>query len=367
MWSFYNPVKIHFGWNAVNSIKNFIYPGKALIVTGRSSTRILLKKLLEYLKTTPYVLFDNVEENPSAQTVEAGIELCRRENCSYVIGFGGGSPLDCGKAIAFLADKNVNVLDVMYKRVLVEKTGLPFIAVPTTAGTGSEVTPYSIITDTENKKKISIANINSFPQTAIVDPELTISKPSKITASCGLDVLTHAVESAWSKNSNEISRALSVWAVKLVLENLEKTVKDGTNKSGRENLMLASMIAGVAISGTGTTINHPISYPLTLYKGLAHGFACAISISEIMRYNYPYCREILDQMAFFCGLNSNEQLIERIENLLKNINAPTKLSQMGLGENDLEWLTEESFSKNVERNPAPVDKKILYNLLKKMI
>jgi alcohol dehydrogenase len=367
VWSYYNPVKIHFGWNISQNIRPLLPSGRALVVTGANATKKLFESFKQHQKGIDFTLFDCVEPNPSAQRVEEGIALCEREKCDWVLGLGGGSPLDCAKIIAFLAGKNTSVLDAMYKRKSVQGRGLPFVAVPTTAGSGSEVTPYSIITDVEDKKKISIAQSDSYPLIAFVDPALTMGLPPSITASTGLDVLAHAIESAWSKTANEISTFYALEAMRLVLAHLPVAVEDGNNREAREKMMLASLYAGMAISNTGTTVNHPISYPLTLRRNLAHGFACAISLPATMRYNRLCAHGVLLRMARACQLGTVEELIQAVSDLLKKVGAPLTLSSLNIGQNDLDWLTEESYGKNFARNPAPMEKKDLYNMLKEML
>jgi alcohol dehydrogenase len=364
---FYNPVKILFGRDCIKDLPPLLPRGKALIVSGCSSTRTLLEKHLLPVLACEKVVFDKAENNPSAQTTQQGIEICESEHCSFVIGFGGGSALDCAKTIAFLSGKNVKVLDVMHKRTAVTEKGLPFFAIPTTAGSGSEVTPYAILTDTDKKSKISIASPLSFPLCAIIDPILTLSMPSRLTASTGLDVLCHAVESAWSRTSNAVSESLAIESVRFVLEYLELAVKDGANNLARERMMLSSVLAGMAISSTGTTICHSISYPLTLSKGISHGFACAISLPAVMRYNAKAAEEVLNRIANACGLPNTEELIGQIEKLMKKVGAPIRLGEWGFAEKDLDWLTRDSYSKNAVRNPEPIEKENMREILKRML
>lgn len=366
VWSFYNPVTIEFGRGLCTKTQDLLPSGRGLVVSGKGTSYQIAQNILKETNPERFVFFPKAEANPSVKTTEEGIALCRREKCGYVLGIGGGSPLDCAKTIAFLANKNESVIEVLYKKSLPASKGLPFIAVPTTAGTGSEVTQYSILTDTENKKKISIANVASYPDIALIDPALTDSMPPRITASTGLDVLAHGIESAWTKTTNPVSQVFAAEAVHLVLENLEEAVKNGSAES-RDNMMRASMLAGLAISGAGTTINHSISYPLTLYRGLEHGFACAISLPAVMRYNLNASRDILLEIARSCGLRTAEELIERIESLLAVLDAPRKLSELDIKENDLDWLTEESFSKNVVKNPETLEKKDMRDILRDMI
>ncbi len=367
MWSLFNPVTIRFGRGSLAALAEILPQNRLLIVTGKSSTRQKLEEVLKRIPEQSIEIFDQVEANPSAETVESGIRFCRKRGCSAVLGFGGGSPLDCAKAIAFLANKNASVLDVMHKKSESAGKGLPFIAIPTTAGSGSEVTPYSILTDTQAKKKISIAHPALYPVAAILDPDLTLSMPAQLTASTGLDVLAHAIESAWSRFTNEVARTLALEASRLVFRHLEIAVRNGADSSAREGMMLASMMAGMAISSTGTTINHSISYPLTLGRGVPHGFACALSLPVVMRYNLKAAQEILDRMAWACGFEKATEFIDKVEQLLRRLGAPLRLRELGLGEADVDWLTNESYGKNAARNPRAVDpadmRKIILDLL----
>lgn len=367
MWTVYNPVALRFGWGALSSLPDIIPPGRILIVTGRSFTKRILDPVLHLIPNRDIEIFDQIEANPSSQTIEDGIRLCRDRNCAVVLGLGGGSPLDAGKAIAFLSNKKVSVLDVMHKRAEASGKGLPFIAVPTTAGSGSEVTPYSILTDTVTKKKISIAHPDSYPISAVLDPDLTLTMPALLTASTGLDVLAHSIESAWSRYSQAVSRSLAIGAARLVFQFLPAAVQDGADRPARENMLLASAMAGMAISHTGTTINHSISYPLTLYRGVPHGFACALSLPAVMRYNLKASREVLDQMAGACGFSGAAELITKVENLIRAVGCPQNLGALNITETDLDWLNRESYGKNAAKSPEKVDPADMLEILRSML
>lgn len=367
MWTVYNPVALRFGWDAISSLPQILPPGRILIATGHSFTKRILDSVLDLLGNREIAIFDRIEANPSSQTIEDGIRLCRDRNCAAVLGLGGGSPLDAGKAIAFLANKNPSVLDVMHKRSEAAGKGLPFVAVPTTAGSGSEMTPYSIITDTQTKKKISIAHPDSYPVAAIADPALTLSMPGALTASTGLDVLAHSIESAWSRYSQAISRSLSIEAARLVFRYLPAAVQNGADRAARENMLLASAMAGMAISQTGTTINHSISYPLTIHRGVPHGFACAISLPAVMHYNRKASQDVLDQMACACGFSGAEQLIKEVENLIRVVGCPQNLGAVDIKETDLDWLNQESYGKNAARNPEKVEPADMREILRSML
>src|SRR4030043_1090661 len=288
-WNFYMPTRIRFGWGSFQEIRQIVdeLKGKRIfLVTGRSFAKKygLLDKLSNYLKGLTLVVFAEVEENPSIEIVDRGAEQCRKSQCDLIISLGGGSGLDAGKAIAMLQGNPGSIREYLDQERTCQTKGLPYAAIPTTSGTGSEVTPFTVITHLTKKTKPAIAPPENFPDIALVDPELTLSMPFEVTASTGLDALCQAVEGFWSTQGNPLTRSLAFQGIKLAMENLESACV----KKDREsviNMALSSHLTGIEMSNIGNTSIHPLSYPITLDYGVPHGFACAIFLPEVIRFN----------------------------------------------------------------------------------
>ncbi|PLV59724.1 iron-containing alcohol dehydrogenase family protein [Thermotoga sp. KOL6] len=282
MWEFYMPTDVFFG-EGVLSEKGAILDAlgkRALIVTGRRSSKMngSLDDLTDLLNRigVQYTIFDNVEENPSFDNVTKAVEFLESETFDFVIGLGGGSPMDFAKAIAvLLKDKHLTVEDLYNKEKI--NYWLPVVAIPTTAGTGSEVTPYSILTDPSgNKRGCRLM----FPVYAFLDPRYVYSMPGPLTLSTGVDALSHAVEGFLSKRATPPSDALSIEAMKIIYRNLKKAIEGDRN--AREKMLIASCLAGMVIAQTGTTLAHAMGYHLTIEKGIKHGRATGIILPFVM-------------------------------------------------------------------------------------
>ncbi len=256
------------------------YGKKALIITGKSSSKKngALQDVTDGLEQyhTSYVIFDNIEENPSIGSIMKAAELGRAEGTDFVIGVGGGSPLDAAKAIALMIQNRDSTEEVLYQQK--DLRHLPVIAVPTTCGTGSEVTPYAILTRDDLKTKQSISHM-IFPVLALVDGKYIEKAPSSVLANTAVDALGHMLESYFHSNATDYSRmfcqyAMEVWGTAAdVLFGAEASEEDSAR------LMFASGLAGMAIAQTGTSLPHGLSYYLTYHKGIPHGKAVGIFLA----------------------------------------------------------------------------------------
>ena len=210
-WGFYMPTRIRFGWGRLSEIRQVVgeLNGKKIFLAtgdGFPKQSDAFQRVLQLLEGTPVEAFAEVEENPSIETVDRGAERCRAAGCDLVIGLGGGSALDAAKAIAMLQRNPGSIREYLDQERVCQTKGLPVIAIPTTSGTGSEVTPFTVITHKAKRAKPAIAPPQNFPDVALVDPELTMTMPPKVAASTGLDVLCQAVEGFWSTQGNPVTR-----------------------------------------------------------------------------------------------------------------------------------------------------------------
>lgn len=304
-FKFFIGTKVLFGENCIEKHKQELAElgKKAFIVTGGSSAKASgalsdIESVFEELGIA-YCIFDRVENNPSIPTVEEGGKLAREFGADMVVGIGGGSPLDASKAIAVLAANDISPLKLYMNKY--EKKPLPIIAIPTTAGTGSEVTPYSILTREDMETKMSFGNDDTFPRLAIMDARYTESMPYQVTVNTAVDALSHAVEGYLSKRSTPISDILALEAVGLFGKCTDRLITGNIDFDVREKLLYAAMLGGMVISHTGTTLVHGMGYNLTYFKGIPHGRANGLLMEEYFNFNYSTAGEKIDRLLRLMG------------------------------------------------------------------
>jgi alcohol dehydrogenase class IV len=273
---------------------------KALIVTGRHSAR-QSGALARALRQLPgAAVFDQVDENPETSACDAGGEVCRRERCDLVVAIGGGSPMDAGKAIALMA-RNPGPCSNYFGSDLYANPNLPVIAVPTTAGTGSEVTPYAVLTDTDGNSKKTVAGRSLFPVVALLDPELTVTMPRHVTVNTGLDALSQAMEGLVSHKSTPMSDSLAIEACRIVKEWLPCAANRPSDLEARAQMLYAAMLSGCVIAQSGTTLVHGMGYHYTLRFGIAHGLANALLLTPLFQHNANFLPEKVAAIADALG------------------------------------------------------------------
>jgi len=308
-FGYHMPTKVFFGKDSV--LKNwevFSTEGsQALIVTGRTSSRKngSLDDIESALKKAgiAYEIFDDIEENPSLETAERAAEAARRINAQFIVAVGGGSPLDCAKGVAVLAkNRQLNGRDLVGE---VQYGGLSVIAVPTTSGTGSEVTHYAIFTDHREKTKKNFSH-RLFPKYAMLDPKYTLSIPNDITVNTAVDALSHLVEGYMARNVNHVSDALAEKGFEIFSKCIKPIEEGRLEYEDREKLMLASMIAGMVISQSGTSLPHGMGYALTYFHNVEHGRANGI----LMKAYLESCRdkERVEKVMGLLGFSDLEEL-----------------------------------------------------------
>lgn len=287
--SFYLPTRVLAERDALAKYPEFLRIGRcALIVTGKNSAKLCgaLDDVTALLNDAgiSYTVFDQITENPPLLTCYQGGKLAAEVHADFVIGIGGGSPLDAAKAIAaFAANQGIEPMDI-YNAEKRTHHSLPIIAIPTTAGTGSEVNPYSVLTLPEGDKKKTFNCPDSWPRTAFVDPKYTDSLPYGTTVSTALDAFAHALESFLSPKSSVFSEAAALFAAEKLWDVLSQ-YPDEFTPDMRDALSVAATAAGMAISVTGTGFPHPMGYSLTMLDGIPHGRACAAFAGEYIDYN----------------------------------------------------------------------------------
>ena len=306
---FQAPGRIIFGWNSVEKVgeEALKFGSKALLVTGRNSSRA--NGSLDAVRTSlqaagvAATLFCEVDSDPCVQAITDGAARARECGADVIIALGGGSPLDVGKAIGLMSLNDGNITD--YEKSTPLRPGLPVIAISTTAGTGSEVTKFVVITDTERKIKMLINSPFLIPQVAILDPRLTLSIPPAFTAGPGMDALTHAIEAFQSSLATPTTDIFALSAIRLIGGNLVKATLNGDNVSARTAMLLGQLHAGLAFGNASVALVHAMSRPLGAHFGIPHGQANAILLPWVMEYNRPSCPEKYVQIAEALGGNGS--------------------------------------------------------------
>jgi len=308
-----------------------------------------------------------VTSNPTQKDIIEALKLIMNKKIDKIIAFGGGSAIDLAKAIsAFhnIIDYKNTTIEEITDRIRNKTYGcgkfIDIIAVPSTAGTGSEVTQWATIWDENKTGKFSIDDPMLKPKMAIIVPELTLSVPKKLTLSTGLDAMCHAIESYWSKHTTPVVQEIAYRAIELIIENLRKAVDDPNNIGARENLCKASVLAGLAFSQTRTTACHSISYPLTMLYGIPHGLAASITLDAVARINkghFPNDDKLFELYKDYGGVK--KWLNSACEGIVD-----MRLSAFGISEKDFSIIVENAFTKGrMDNNPINLKKEDISYIL----
>ena len=361
--------RILFGLGAVEKIgteAQLLKAKKVLIITDMGVIQAgLLEGVEKSLQSAglPFVIFDGVEPDPRIEVVEKSVEKAKKEGIDLIIGFGGGSSLDIAKVTSIMIT-NSGKIDSFFGVDLVPKPGIPVILIPTTAGTGSEVTPIAILSDTQEKLKKGIVSAYLFPEVAIVDPKLTVGLPPSVTAFTGMDALTHAIESFYSINATDLSDLLAFRAMELITKNIRMAFANGENLVARSNMMEGSLLAGIAFANAGVGAVHAFAYPLGGEFHLAHGLTNTLMLPYVMRYNILGCPSKFAQMAKAFGerveviseLVGAEIAVRSIERLSDDLRVPRRLRDVRIPENAIPGLAEAAIkiTRLLANNPRKV-------------
>jgi len=306
-------------------------------------------------------VFDEVQPNPTTVTVEEALAHLTAMDADGVVAVGGGSPMDTGKAVAFLATNGGKVTDYM-ARDSVRVPPLPAIAIPTTAGTSSEVTNNVVFTDLETHYKFGIGSPNAAARRALIDPELTLTMPPSLTASTGMDALTHALESYISKGAYDLTEVLALEAIRLIGCWLPIAVADGQNRQARERMMMACLLGGIAFNQSRLVIVHPMSHPVSGWCGTPHGVANAILLPHVMAFNVEHAAEKLARIAAALGVDTGgmttaeaaQAAVDKVRSMNEDLGIPPGLSAVGVRAELIPHMAADAMkSGNVPLNPRP--------------
>ncbi len=366
--------KTVFGTGAINTIAqecSSLGAGRVLVVMDRElSKTVICERALDLLrrgrvKAVPY---PEITPEPSPSLADKGAELARQEKVAAVIGIGGGSTLDVAKAIAMLA-KNEGAATDFIGLGLVKKPGLPSMMIPTTAGTGSEVTFTAVFTMRETKTKGGINSPFLYPHVAIVDPELTLNLGPGVTASTGMDAFTHAVESFTSLQAHFISEPISLNAAEIISANLRGAVFNGKHYPYRENMMRGSYLAGQGLAMAGVGAVHALAYPLGAMFDIPHGLANAVMLPYVLEYNFPGNLDKFCQLALVLGeedaglpprdLAANA--VSAVFDLSEDIGIPASLEDLKIPRDAIPQMAQAAIkvARPIMNNPRPVSAAVI--------
>jgi len=364
-FSFELPTRIEYGMGVVQKLPEVLAEydlKRVLLVTDPGVTAAgLLDPVGESLEKAgiPYAVFSAVDANPKDNNVEAGTAVARDFKANGLVAIGGGSPIDCAKAMAVTATHTGVPRFFEQGRNIVGPV-LPLVAVPTTAGTGSEVTFSSVITDSRENYKFSIRHTKIGPAVALVDPELTVSMPPALTAATGMDALTHAIEAFTATVSEPLADAVALYAVELICQSLRAAVENGRDLEARAGMLTGSLLAGIAFSHADVAAVHCIAEALGGLYDTPHGVCNAVVLPAMMRYNQDGCREKYARLALAMGqpgedaAQGAENAVAAVEQMARDVGLPD-FASFGIDPDDFGLIAENSVKNGSNSsNPRPM-------------
>ncbi|WP_143881949.1 iron-containing alcohol dehydrogenase family protein [Bifidobacterium longum] len=367
LWDYQQPVAIRFGNGRVREIKDVaaemgLTEGGLLVSEKLFATNGTAEKIVKDSEGTISEIFSDFSPNPDVTEVDKAAALIREKHLKFVVAMGGGSAMDLAKSAASIAFTNDSIADYHGTGKAMPQEHLPIIAVPTTAGTGSEVTCVSVLTNRALGKKAPIVSDGFFPSVAIIDPELTYSVPPHVTASTGMDVLSQAIEGYWSKGHQPICDACAIHAAPLVFKYLPIAVAEPDNAEARQKMCEASVIAGLAFTLPKTTSSHACSFPLTNIYGIPHGEACGLTLDWFARVNADAQHGRVQEFARAIGFKNVDAMADAIQELKVKVGLRTGLKDLNLNAEQIADLVRISRHPNLYNNPVEIADDMLQDM-----
>jgi alcohol dehydrogenase len=351
---------------------------KVLIVTDQGIASIgLMDPLLEGLHVVDvkFTIYDKTIPNPTIDNIEEALELYKNNYCEAIVAFGGGSPMDCAKAVGARIARPNKSIPQLKGELKVRKSIPTLFAIPTTAGTGSEATVAAIVSNSKTHEKYAINDMSLIPHYAVLDPLLTVKLPLHITSTTGMDALTHAVEAYIGRSNTEETRQFSIEATQLIFGNLLEAYNNGTNLTARKNMQRAAYLAGAAFTRAYVGYVHAIAHTLGGFYSIPHGLANAIILPYVLEYYGTSIHKPLAELAELVGIGDSTDIpeqkahkfIESIKSLNQQMNIPTKVS--GIDDKDIPIMVDRAFKEANPLYPVPMilnreDLTKLYHLIK---
>jgi len=370
-YSLLNAGRIVAGPDSIEQIADIVKDycaARVLIISDKGVARAGLierpKALLEAAGIVVTILDDTPPE-PEVEQANAIFAAAKNSGCDMVVGIGGGSAMDVAKLIAVLLNNDVTLRELLNKAPIARR-GLPTLMIPTTAGTGSETTPNSIVLVPEDELKVGIVSPKLMPDCVILDPKMTLGLPPAITASTGMDALCHAIECYTSKKGNPFSDMIALKAISLISRSIRRAFNTGTDIDARHDMLLGAMYGGMCIATSSTTAVHALAYPLGGKYRIAHGVSNAILLPFVMRFNAVGNEDKFRDVAMAMGLDvdpadskaATEKFIEAVFELNRDLQIPSDLKCWNITAADLDTLVEGAakVTRLLDNNPRPMDK-----------
>jgi alcohol dehydrogenase class IV len=381
------PTKVIFGKNTLQHLSGYVRdlgsksffvidPFLEKIGLGDEVTHLLKENNIEVIK------YSNFEPNPSCLKVDEAALIAKEEKCNVVVGLGGGSAIDFAKAVAVVTKHSGKCWDYVKRsdqqEMQITENTLPIVAVPTTSGTGSEVTPYSVINNPNLKEKSTIFSDFVLPKVSIVDPELMVSMPARLTALTGVDAFAHALESYINIHANSFSKIIAKEAIRIAANYLPMAVSNGKNIEAREEMAWASTLAGIAIAHVGPVLPHAMGQPVSGYLGAPHGGTIAACLIKILELSYVSNVEVFAEITetmepSYKSLSLHEKAercVEVVQRLFNDIDCTVKFGDFGLKEEDIEKVTNitlNAYFMDINNHPKQVGREDIVRIYKECI
>ena len=376
-FSFELPTRIEFGAGVSGSVADVLKEmGKTrpIVVTDAGILAAgVFDRIRDHLvrNGVHFEVFSSVEANPKDRNVMEGADAAMKFGADCAIAVGGGSPIDCAKGIGIIATHGGKIRSYEGRNAVTKAT-LPMVAIPTTSGTGSEVTFSSVITDTSEKFKFSIRHPRLAARVALCDPELTASMPPMLTAATGMDALVHAIEGFSAVPAEPIADACALHAIEMINRFLPRAVRSGEDAEARAGMLMGSVLAGISFSHSDVAAVHCLAEALGGMYDAPHGMCNAVALAPVMEFNLPFCISRYARVASAMGYSFNseeegaQKAVEHVAGLTREVGLPS-FSSLGAREEDMETIAENSARNGSNSsNPRPMEKKDYLELLRKM-
>ncbi len=363
MWKYSNPVRIFFSDNFMDSLRETVSSDENVLIMCYSwfTATEEFKKIEGYFKNI--IVFSDIEPDPSFTSCDKAVRFALDNKPATLVAIGGGSVIDTAKVVRLAMCTEYESILSLFSQKYNESNLVKFIAVPTTHGTSSELTKWATVWDKENKKKYSLSDDINYPDYAIYDSQFVKNLPLDISISTTLDAMSHSFEAMWNNNANPISDTYAIKAIKIIFENLPKLHKN-TEMIVRQNLMEATVYAGLAFSNTKTAAAHSISYPLTSLYGIPHGIACSMTISSLMKFNGIYIEKKISRLMSELDLKDFSEFWSVIYKFVSG-NTGFRLSDYNVKGEDLTELVKHCFNKDrIGNNIHPLNEADVFDILK---
>ncbi|MCM3569687.1 iron-containing alcohol dehydrogenase family protein [Neobacillus mesonae] len=378
-FEFHLPTKIHFGFNKINLLGSLPFNVKrAFIVTDKGVLNSgLIENVTKILEDSQisYVVFDEVEPDPSVETIHKAAQVFQREEADALIAIGGGSPIDTAKSVRVITSNGGSIRDYAGVNLIKEASNIPLIAIPTTSGTGSEVTIFAVLSDWEENRKITVTSPYVAPDICIVDPKMTMTVPSKITAASGFDAFAHGAETFVSRISQPASDSLALSAMRTISRYLRRAVYNGEDIEARIKMAEASLLAGMAFNQSYLGLTHAVGSALSGHAHVSHGVAIGLLLPGVIRYNsISRADKYVEMASVFEDIDLSlpnwkiiNQLVEEVTRLRDDVGLPQRLQDAGVKEDQLRAIADDSVKSGMWKfNPRRASVEEILELLRQL-